>query len=177
MSLQHVHLRMTTSTALSNLLLDSRRKVGHASLRLWNCPGIGRVVARSRVPSSSEAISRMKLGRALPILVYFLPAIPWAFLQWFPTVQQDKYTGWLFFPYLGPFVLAIVVLPALFILRSLLVRGKGEGAESPRPAARGLLIVFGIILGTAVSIAWWRLFDHLTLASGHQDFILGAKTI
>jgi hypothetical protein len=95
----------------------------------------------------------MKLGRTLPILVYFLPAIPWAFLQWFPTVQQFKYMGWLFFPNLGPFVLAIVVLPALFILRSLLVRGKAEGTEAPRP--RVLLIVFGIILGTVVSIAWW----------------------
>jgi hypothetical protein len=117
----------------------------------------------------------MKLGRILPILVYLLPAIPWAFLQWFPTVQQFKYMGWLFFPNLGPFVVAIVVLPALFILRSLLVRGKGEGAESPRPAPRGLLIVFGILLGIAVSIAWWRLFEHLTLASGDQDFIFGRK--
>ena len=58
--------------------------------------------------------------------------------------------GWLFFPYLGPFVLAIVVLPALFILRSLLVCGKAEGTESPRPGPRGLLIVFGILPGTAV---------------------------
>jgi hypothetical protein len=117
----------------------------------------------------------MKLGRTLPILVYFLPAIPWAFLQWFPTVQQFKYMGWLFFPNLGPFVLAIVVLPSLFILRSLLVRSKGEGAESPPPAPRGLLIVFGILLGTVVSIAWWRLFEHMTLASGYQDFIFGRK--
>jgi hypothetical protein len=72
-------------------------------------------------------------------------------------------------------VLGIVVLPALFILRSLLMRGKAESTESPRPAPRGLLIVFGIILGTAVSIAWWRLFDQLTLASGDQDFIFGRK--
>jgi amino acid permease len=117
----------------------------------------------------------MKLGRTLPILIYFLPAIPWAFLSWFPTVQQFKYMGWLFFPYLGPLVLAIVVLPALFILRSLLVRGNAEGTGSPRPAPRGLLIVFGILLGTVVSIAWWRLFEHLTLASGYQDFIFGRQ--
>jgi hypothetical protein len=117
----------------------------------------------------------MKLGRTLRILVYFVPAIPWAFLSWFPTVQQFKYMGWLFFPNLGPFVLAIVVLPALFILRSLLVRRKAEGTESPRPAPRGLLIVFGILLGTAVSIVWWRLFEHVTLASGDQDFIFGRK--
>lgn len=83
--------------------------------------------------------------------------------------------GWLVFPYLGPFVLAIVVLPALYLLRSLLVRRKPEGTASPRPAPRGLLIVFGIILGTAVSIAWWRLFEHLTLGSGDQDFIFGRK--
>lgn len=117
----------------------------------------------------------MKLGRTLPFLVYFLPAIPWAFLQWFHAVQQFKYTGWLFFPYLGPLVEAIVVLPTLFILRSLLVRGKAGGIESPRPAPRGLLIFFGILLGTAVSITWWRLFEHLTLASGDQDFIFGRK--
>ncbi len=117
----------------------------------------------------------MKPGRILPILVYFLPAIPWAFLQWFPTVQQFKYMGWLLFPNLGPLVVAIVVLPALFILRSLLVRGRGAGTSSPRTAPRGLLIVFGILLGTAVSIAWWRLFDQLTLASGDQDFIFGRK--
>lgn len=117
----------------------------------------------------------MKLGRTLPILVYFLPAIPWAFLSWFPTVQQFKYMGWLFFPNLGPLVVAIVVLPALFILRSLLVRGRGAGTSSPRTAPRGLLIVFGILLGTAVSIAWWRLFEQLTLASGDQDFIFGRK--
>jgi hypothetical protein len=83
--------------------------------------------------------------------------------------------GWLFFPNLGPFVLAIVVLPALFILRSLLVRREAQGTASPQPALRGLLIVFGIILGAAVSIAWWRLFEHLTLASGDQDFIFGRK--
>ena len=117
----------------------------------------------------------MKLERTLPILVYFLPAIPWAFLRWFPTVRQFKYMGWLFFPNLGPLVVATVVLPALFILRSLLVRGKAEGTESPRPAPRGLLIVFGILLGTVVSIAWWRLFEHLTLASGYQDFIFGRQ--
>jgi len=117
----------------------------------------------------------MKLGRTLPILVYFLPAIPWAFLQWFPTVRQFKYMGWLFFPNLGPFVVAIVVLPALFILRSLLMRGKRKGAEPLPPAPRGLLIVFGILLGIAVSIAWWRLFEHLTLVSGDQDFIFGRK--
>lgn len=119
----------------------------------------------------------MKLGRTLPILVYFLPAIPWAFLSWFPTVQRFKYMAWLLFPNLGPFVLAIVVLPALFILRSLLVRGKAKGTESARSAPRGLLIVFGILLGTAVAIAWWRLFDQLTLASGDQDFIFGRKPI
>jgi amino acid permease len=174
MILQQVRLRMTTSTALLRVLLDSRQ-VGRAPLRLWNSPGIGRVLARSRVPSSSQGISRMKLGRTLPILIYFLPAIPWAFLSWFPTVQQFKYMGWLFFPYLGPLVLAIVVLPALFILRSLLVRGNAEGTGSPRPAPRGLLIVFGILLGTVVSIAWWRLFEHLTLASGYQDFIFGRQ--
>ncbi len=117
----------------------------------------------------------MKLGRTLPILIYFLPAIPWAFLSWFPSVQQFKYMGWLFFPNLGPLVLAIVVLPALFLLRSLLMRGKAGGAESPVPVRRGLLIVVGIFLGTAVSIAWWRLFDQLTLASGNQDFIFGRK--
>lgn len=117
----------------------------------------------------------MKLGRTLPILVYFLPAIPWAFLKWFPTVQQFKYMGWLLFPNLGPFVVAIVVLPALFILRSLLMRGKAEGTESAGQAPRGLLIAFGILLGTLVSIAWWRLFDLLTLASGEQDFIFGRK--
>jgi len=83
--------------------------------------------------------------------------------------------GWLFFPNLGPLVVAIVVLPALFILRSLLVRGRGAGTSSPRTAPRGLLIVFGILLGTAVSIAWWRLFEQLTLASGDQDFIFGRK--
>ncbi|HEY6971165.1 MAG TPA: hypothetical protein VJA94_18290 [Candidatus Angelobacter sp.] len=117
----------------------------------------------------------MKLGRTLPILVYLLPAIPWAFLKWFPTVQQDKYMGWLLFPNLGPFVVAIVVLPALFLLRSRLTRGKAGGTESPRPAPRGILIVFGILLGTLVSVAWWRLFDQLTLASGDQDFIFGRK--
>jgi hypothetical protein len=117
----------------------------------------------------------MRLGRTLPILVYFLPAIPWDFLQWFPTVQQDKYMSWLFFPYLGPLVQAIVVLPALLILRSLLERGKEKGSESPRSAPRAQLIVFGILLGLAVSIAWWRLFEHLTLASGYQDFIFGRK--
>ena len=117
----------------------------------------------------------MRFGRTLPILVYFLPPIPWAFLRWFPTVQQYKYIGWLFFPNLGPLVLAIVVLPAVFILRALLVRGKAEGTQSPRPASRGLLIAFGILLGTAVSIAWWRLFEHLTLASGAQDLIFGRK--
>src|SRR6202166_4245026 len=69
--------------------------VGHAPLRLWNCPSIRRVLARSRVPSSSKGIGRMNLGRTLPILVYFLPAIPWAFLSWFPTVQQFKFMGWL----------------------------------------------------------------------------------
>jgi hypothetical protein len=117
----------------------------------------------------------MKLGRALAFLVYFLPAIPWAFLQWFPTVQQYQYMGWLVFPYLGPLVQAIMVLPALLILRSLLERGKGEGSESPRPARRAQLIVFGILLEIAVSIAWWRLFEHLTLASGYQDFTFGRK--
>src|SRR5258708_16570713 len=130
---------------------------------------------RKRVLGSVKTRSRMKLGRILPILVYFLPAIPWAFLQWFPTVQEFKYMGWLFFPNLGPLVVAIVVLPALFILRSLLVRGRGAGTSSPRTAPRGLLIVFGILLGTAVSIAWWRLFEQLTLASGDQDFIFGRK--
>lgn len=117
----------------------------------------------------------MKIGRALPILVYFLPAIPWAFLRWFPSVQQFKYMGWLLFPNLGALAVAIVVLPALFLLRSLLVRGKHTGSKSPRPAPRGLLIVFGISLGTIVSIAWWRLFEHLTLATGNQDFIFGRK--
>jgi len=116
----------------------------------------------------------MKLGRTLPVLVYFLPAIPWAFLSWFPTVRQFKYMGWLFVPNLGPLVLAIVVLPTLLILRSLLLRGKAEG-ESLRPAPRGLLIVCGIFLATAVSIAWWCLFDQLTLASGNQDFIFGRR--
>ncbi len=117
----------------------------------------------------------MKLGRALPILVYFLPAIPWAFLRWFPSVQQFKYMGWLLFPNLGPVVVAIVVLPGLFLLRPLLVRGKPAGTKSPRPVPRGLLIVFGIFLGTIVSVAWWRLFEHLTLASGNQDFIFGRE--
>jgi hypothetical protein len=117
----------------------------------------------------------MRFGRTLPILVYFLPTIPWAFLRWFPSVQQFKYTGWLLFPNLGPFVVAIVVLPALFLLRSLHGRGKAEGGESSRPAPRGLLIFFGILIGIVVSIGWWRLFEHLTLASGDQDFIFGRK--
>ena len=112
-------------------------------------------------------------GLALPLLIYFVMAVPLEFLVSFLSIHRLMYADWLLLLNLGPLVQAVVVLLVLVTVRWMFARSKRESDGTEASPHKGVLIVLGIGFGLLTAWGWWKLFLHVTLASGMQDYILG----
>ncbi len=109
-------------------------------------------------------------GRDLPLLIYFLLAVPTEFLFSFPLTSGIYHKNWLLLLNLGPFVEVAGILGALFLLRKNLI---GVSTDTPESDLRARLILVGIGVGLLIAAVWWQIFLYLTKLSCAQDYILG----
>jgi hypothetical protein len=105
-------------------------------------------------------------SRDVPLLIYFLLAIPFESLFTFPMIANPAYKDWLLLLYLGPFLEAAAILLTLFTLWKRLNRREQYVEETPGIKHRYVFIVVGIGVGWLTTAAWSQVFFYLTKLSG-----------